>query len=188
MRRNKGAVKPGINCFNGRYGQANIVMMVLVLMMVFAMFFFLLQLLQKPPESALDNLYVHNMLLSIMRTDTGYNESNCKTVSDAIACYFFEPQYNCDGRIPCKVVAESRIQELLHEYGNVRKNRRFYFEVEAERKVISHFGVVPEMKIGDPSVEDNPQKITANEKVQKISMGEVSTINVRLCMAEREAG
>lgn len=169
-----------------RKGQANIVMMVLVLLMVFAVSVFLLQMLKKAPGSELDNMYVHNMLLSIMRTDTGYLEENCKTVSDVIACAFFEPYYKCDNTITCENVARNRLNQLVEDYRKAKENRIYYIEVEPEGKVISYQGKAIEMTAGSRTAEDSSKKTTANEKVQKLFRGEAFTINVRLTMAKME--
>lgn len=167
-------------------GQANIVMMILVLFMVAAVFIFLLQLLQKPPQSELDNLYVHNMLLSIMRTDTGYEEEYCRTVSDAVSCAFVEPYLKCGGQIDCKTVAERRIGDLINKYSESKQNRIFYIEVTPVGKVVSYGGKAVEIYAGIKEAEDSMNKAAANEKLQKLFRGELYTINARLVMAERE--
>jgi len=165
-------------------GQANIVMMVLVLFLVFGMFIFLLMMLQKPPESPLDNMYAHNMLLSIMRSDTGYPEEKCKTVADAVACAFFEPYYKCGDSVECARVADNRIADLLGKYSGYKQNNIYYIEASPEGRVVSWMGSAVEIKRGDQSAKTSTQKSTAEQKIQKLFQGEPYTVKVKLYMAD----
>jgi len=165
-------------------------MMILVLFLVFGMFIFLLALLQKPPEHPMDNMYVHSMLLSIMRSDTGYPEENCKTVADAVACAFFEPYYKCGDNVPCYDLASSIMQELVNRYRSSKKNRLYYIEASPEGRVVSWMGKAVEISLpkSNEYIKNSLQKSTAEEKIQKLFKGEPITVKVKLYMAEIEAG
>jgi hypothetical protein len=132
------------------------------------------------------NLYAHNVLLSILRSDTGYLDEGCKLVSDTLACSFSLSPWKCGDVIPCETLARQTVTKYLQEYEKIRKNYRYLFIVEPDKRIISYGMKKMTIKIGDESLEDEKiEKIVVNEKIQKIEHGSQKLLNVRLILAKK---
>ena len=66
--------------------QSSLLMIVFVIMIFAGLGLFLLSIGQTVEQSDYMNIYTHNLLLTLLRSDTGENSRECKYVSDAIAC------------------------------------------------------------------------------------------------------
>lgn len=175
------------NNFNiRRCGQANLVVIIFTIIMFTGIILLFLSFLQERESRDYMNLYAHNLLLSILRSDTGYLDEGCKLVSDVIACSFSLKPWKCGNVIPCETLARQKITKYLQEYGNLKKNYRYLFIVEPDKRIITYGMKKMTLKIGDESLENEKiEKIVANEKIQKIEHGSQKLLNVKIILAKK---
>lgn len=132
--------------------------------------------------------YVHSLLGAVLRSDTGYLDSNCKLVSDALACSFTKPSsYRCEGSGPtCLELSTETIEKLMKRYETIRENYRYLFVVKPEGFISKVGGEKLEVKFGDESLlEEKTTKMVANEKVQKVVDGEPLLLGVKIIVARK---
>ncbi|MBI4020314.1 MAG: hypothetical protein HY367_03195 [Candidatus Aenigmarchaeota archaeon] len=170
-------------------GQTTMVLIVLVIIIFAGLALFILSLTNTFSQDEYINLYAHNMLLSVLRADTGYTDANCKLVSDLISCAYFTPSYQCGGSGPqCLDLANSTINSHVRQFDLIRKNFLFLFIVEPEG-----FRTGTQIKMGDTRLDCDitepgcPRKprFVAEEKIQKASGGYPYILNVRLVISRR---
>ncbi len=114
------------------------------------------------------NLYTSNLLIAMMRTDTGYTNPECKTVADLLICSYFTPEFRC-GEYTCTGLAESTIQDYMSEFELVRKNYRYLFSVKPQGFISD-----TQVQIGEASLDCDPsgrqcpkiEKIVSAETIQ----------------------
>jgi len=87
-------------------GQTSIIMLLLVIMVFGALGIFLLSLVQNVSQDDYMNIYTHNILISLLRTDTD-NKGNCREISDIITCAAYGGL--CDSGGTCKTLASETI-------------------------------------------------------------------------------
>jgi len=151
---------------------------------------FLLSFAKTIGQTEYMNMYAHNLLLSIMRTDTGYSDTNCKLVSDTLSCAFIMPNWKCEGSGQnCLALANERISSYMsYDFGLVREGFRYLFIVEPEtfRSISPETGEPMKIKIGDLSLEEAEiTKLSANERIQKTTETGHYVIKVQLIIAQK---
>lgn len=159
------------------------ILIVLVLIIFAGIAVFLFTFARTVSQEEYMNIYVHNLLLTTLRTDTGYTDANCKLVSDTLACAFLHPAHRCGGTGPaCLDLANQTVTEYLNKSENVRKNYRYLLIVESE--TWGGEAGPYRLEIGDKALEtERVTKISANEVIQR----EGAILGVRLIMAKRRA-
>jgi hypothetical protein len=130
------------------------IVLIMIIFIVLGLFLFVSSL-GGPPELEYNNLYAHNLLISTLRTTTGY-PSPCKTISDTLVCAYSTPLVNCAG-VECKVLAEGLTNETISKV--LKPNLKYYLIVKSE------IGGGSSVFVGDSSVINTNPHWTANERV-----------------------
>lgn len=147
--------------------QTSALLIVIVLIIFSAMAVFLLTVSQTQEFEEYNNIYINNLLITVLRTDTGYTDSNCKFVSDLLACAYFSPEYRCDNNGPkCGEEAEIVLNNYMSAFGNIRKNIKYLFVVKPQG-----FRSDTQIKIGDSSLDCDPtcrfERFAASETIHR---------------------
>ena len=167
---------------NSAKGQTGMILIVLVVIIFAGIAIFLFSLARTVSQEEYMNIYVHNLLLTTMRTDTGFTDPDCKLVSDTLACASLTPTHLCGGTGPnCFDLANQSVTEYMNKFGTVRKNYRYLLIVGSGGLTTTETGA-PILKIGDQDLETaRVTKITANEVIQR----EGYILGVTLIVAKR---
>ncbi|MBI2675950.1 MAG: hypothetical protein HYX24_05800 [Candidatus Aenigmarchaeota archaeon] len=168
---------------NASRGQTNMIIAVVAIAVFVSVAVFLFSALKAPPNSEYINVYSHNLLISVLRADTGYLDSACKTVEDAITCVYTEPiTYLCDSSIGCRKLAEDKIAEYMSKNTFLGRKYRYLFNVGLEGKPSSPGSI---LNFGDSRLErEKIEKTSADVTIQKITRsGKALTFNVKLMLA-----
>jgi len=94
-----------------RKGQTSMILIVLMIIIFMGIGIFLLISYLKPVHEEYYNLYAHNLLLSVLRRDTGYG-GYCDTVSSTIACAYMTSYRNCGG-VTCRNLSAEIVPDLV---------------------------------------------------------------------------
>lgn len=165
-------------CFKKRKAQTTMIILFLFIIIFLGIIVFLFSIVKNISLQDYENLYVHNTLLTILRTDTGYTDADCKLVSDVIACSFMKPGWRCGGTGPtCYDLANKKISEYL---GKLKKNYKFLFL--AEPQWTSHGNNIKVSTDADFESNKEGNVITAIERIQRIEYGQIRDIKVILYM------
>ena len=178
---------------NGMKAQTSMILIVLVIIIFGGLAVFLLTFAQTFSQPEYVNLYAHNLLLSVMRTDTGYTDSRCKLVSDTLSCAFFESDWRCGGSGPaCLSLINETVQKYVGEFELIQKSYRYLFIAKPEYlsggEVLNPLTDEPlRIKVGDLSLEgERTGKIVANEQVQKATSRGPIVIRAQLVLSQRK--
>jgi hypothetical protein len=173
-----------------RKGQTTVVLIFLVLIIFAGLIVLLLSFATGIGSQEYMNLYTHNTLLSVMRTDTGFLNPNCRQISDTLACYFgaYGAENMCGSGQTCEQVANNRITEYLTTLEDVRQNYRYVFIVKSgssDWTPLGPGGTPLELRIASTPEdsyldEERVEKLVANERIQAGSR----SISVQLIMAK----
>jgi len=171
-----------------RSGQTTMIFILLIIVIFAGMGIFLLSLAKTVSQSEYMNIYAHNLLSSIMKTDTGFTSPTCKTVSDLLGCSFLSPTYVCDGDQDCFTLANQKVNNYISRFALIKEGFRYLLTVEPEGFVSLPQGGQPyTVEIGDSSLkEEKTEKITANQKIQKILGGNPYILNIRFTIAKKQ--
>ena len=168
--------------------QTTIVLLFLVIMIFGILFVFMLSFVETLSQEEYMETYLYNMLLSIVRTDTGYTDSNCKLVSDSLGCAFLQPTYYCGGGVvKCRDLATSKITYYIDKFETIKSNFKYFFQVVPQGFTPRDEQNMPiKFEIGDTEVEDADVKIVATYTIYK-TLGTSSYIfKVRLYITRLE--
>ncbi len=177
--------------------QTTMVLIFLVLLLFAGTAIFLLTFAKNINQTDYMNFYVHNLLLTLMRSDTGYGDPNCKLVSDALSCAFFSPDYVCGGGYAagavgsgsptCLQLANVTATSYIEMFGMVKKSYRYLLTVEPQGfTVLGQDGEPFKISIGDNDVATGRQtKYTANEQMRKAMSSGVYNLNAKLTIMAR---
>ncbi len=167
-------------------GQTTMVFILFVIIIFAGTSIFLLSLAETVSQSEYTNLYVHRLLSSVLKTDTGYTDPACKTVSDLLACSFLSPTHICGSGQDCFTLAEQEVESHMSRFADIRQGFRYLILVESESFVSLPEGLPHSVEIGDSSLrEEKSEKITANQRIQKV-LGETPyMMNARLMVSRR---
>ena len=136
----------------GKKAQTSALLIVIVLIIFGSIAAFVLNITRTLDFDEYTNVYVNNLLLAVLRTDTGYTEPECRLVSDLLTCAYFTPNYQCGGDGPqCLNLANETITGHMSQFELVRKNYRYLFAIKPQ-------GFVSEtsINIGDPQLDCDP--------------------------------
>ena len=167
--------------------QTSLILIVLLLVIMAGVAVFLLGFAQTVSQKDYFNLYTHNLLLSVMRTDTGFTDNNCKLVSDLISCTFFFTDWICgnSGRT-CYEIANETVSDYISNFELIKKNFRYLFLVEPEG--FTARGPNPLVfEVGDKGLKtEKIEKFTANERILRVTTtGQQYFLKVQLILAKR---
>jgi len=151
--------------------QTSTLLIVIVIIIFGIIGIFLLNISRQIDFDEYTNLYTNNLLLAMLRTDTGYTDSECKLVSDLLTCSYFTPNFQCGGSGPaCLDLANDTISNYMSQFELIRKNYKYLFAVRPQ-------GFISDTKIniGDPQLDCDPrnrncprlEKFVATESIQK---------------------
>jgi hypothetical protein len=169
--------------------QSSALMVVFVVVFFLMIVVFLFSFITPADRGEYMNLYVHNLLQSVMRSDTGYMDRNCKLLSDTIACAFTEPSsYRCGSSGPtCISLADETISRYMGEFETIKKNYRYLFIVKPEGFVTRAGLQEVELKFGDETIEKvKGDRFVSDQKIQKIVGGEPLILNIKLIVSKRD--
>jgi hypothetical protein len=173
-----------------RKAQTNMIMVVLLMVIFAIVVVFLLSVAQQVEQEDYMSLYANNIVLSIMKTDTGYSDSNCKLMSDLTACAFILPDWICgDSGLTCKEMADQRLNLYMESLEGISQNYRYLFVVTTSdfisRNALDQ-GVNQQLLIGDEELLDSHEtKRTSVYAIQKSLGGSSYNIKVTLYLAPR---
>ena len=167
--------------------------LIVILILIFGgLAVFLLTFAKTFSQTEYTNLYVHNLLLTVMRTDTGYTDSRCRLVSDTLGCAFFESDWKCGGSGPrCLDLANETVRQDVESFEMIQKSYRYLFiakpEYLAGGEIMNPVTNEPlRIKIGDASLENEKAgKVVANEEVQKSSARGPIVIRAQLIVSQK---
>ncbi len=167
-------------------GQTTLVMIVIIIIIFAGIIMFLLNLAGTVSQKEYMNMYSHNMLLSILRTDTGYLDSKCQTMSDTLACAFLEPSWVCEGSgMRCKDLAEGLLASYTGKLEATKKNYLYLFTVEPTGGLVvrdPETGEQMVIQVGNMDPSAKGDIITANERIVK--GGNILKVQLKLTSAQ----
>jgi len=148
-------------------GQASLIMIVLIIIIFIIIGLFLLVSSFTTEETEYYNIYAHDLLVSVMRTKTGY-QNPCETVSDTIYCSMTRVDRQCrysedeSIRKSCRAVADEVAPGLISKVLATKPNLDYYMTIQAEDP--EHLGGET-ISYGNPDVAGRGKTWTANERV-----------------------
>ena len=173
-----------------RKAQTSMILIVLLIIIFAALGAILLSLARTVTQEDYMDLYVNNLMLSLMKTDTGYSDANCKLISDSVACAFILPDWRCGGSgMTCLELSNQSLSEYMDAFEIISRNYRYLFTVET-RGFIARTGFEQgegmKLSFGDTSLEGYKGKMrTANYVIQKTLSGNQYNLMVRLYLARK---
>lgn len=162
-------------------GQTSLVLIVLVIIIFVAVGMYLLISAFTVEGTEYYNLYAHNLLVSVMRAKTGYNNP-CETVSDTLYCALTRLGKQCkltreeSVRKDCREVADEVTPELIRKVLTTKPNLDYYMIIQPEDP--EHLGGET-ITYGNPGVKNRRNKWTANERVLRYQ----TNLQVKLILA-----
>jgi len=137
-----------------RRGQSSMLLIVIVIMIFVGLAVFLLGIANTATKNEVTGIYVNNLLLAVMRTDTGYTDSKCKLVSDLVFCAYFTPEWQCGPGVPnCLGLANSTIAKYMSEFWNESKSMKYLFTVSPAFVARDPTGEPISLDMGDSSLK-----------------------------------
>ncbi len=170
--------------------QTSMILIVIMIIIFGGIALFLFSFAKTISSTEYTNLYAHNLLLAIMRTDTGHSDTNCRLMSDTIASAFLTPTWTCgnSGRNYLSIANDTISEYMDPEFGLIREGFRYLFIAEPEsfRSISPETGEPFKIKIGDLSLEEaRVEKLVANERIQKVTETGQYVIKVQLIIARK---
>ena len=139
--------------------QTTIVLLVLVVIIFGMLILFLFSFTETLGQEEYMPKHLNNLLISMVRTDTGYTGSNCKLIQDALGCTFLRPTDYCEGSTErCVDVAETRVTYYMDKFETIKESFRYFFKAEPSWWAKMGDETIV-FEVGDPSVEDADEKI-----------------------------
>jgi hypothetical protein len=169
-------------------GQTSMILIVLLLVIFAALAVFLMSMVRTVSQDEYMNLYVNNLMLSIMRADTGYSDSNCKLISDTVFCAFTSSSWPCgDSGMTCLDFANRSLGDYMDTFELISKNYRYLFEITTYEYCFMDEEGCMMLRFGDESLKDytGGRIKTANYAIQKSMEGNPLNLKVRLYVARR---
>ena len=141
--------------------QTSMVMLVLVLVVFMGLGIFFLSTMIQAEPSDYENLYTHNLLISVLRKSTDYGQP-CETVASVASCFHrqIECRNNFGVKKTCREIADEIIPQLIED--TIKPGYDYYMIIQPENYDIAGG---PSITYGNPAVEDRVPHFTANEKV-----------------------
>jgi hypothetical protein len=154
-------------------GQTSIMLIVLVVVIFFVIGIFLLVSSIKPVNNEYYNLYAHNLLLSVLRSNTGYG-GYCDTYSATISCAYMTAYRKCGG-VECSNLSGEIVPQLIERL--IKPSMDYCMVIEPENGTFGSqivYGPRCDVVMGKKSVW------TANEKILQYG----ANLNIRMMIAE----
>jgi len=130
------------------------VLIIIVLAVFIAVVVILLGLAGTVSREEFTSIYTNNLLLSVMRTDTGYSDARCKTVSDLVFCAYFTPEWVCDGSSqPCLEKANQTVKKYMEIFGNETKSLKYLLTIKPAFVSRTEEGEQISLDMGDLSLK-----------------------------------
>ena len=170
-----------------RKGQSSMILVIIVLMMFVGMVVFLLGIASTVNREDFNNLYVNNLLLTTMRTDTGFTDSRCKLVSDLVFCAYFTPEWMCGGS-SCSELANATIRDYMTTFGNQTKSVKYLFTVSPAFVARDSSGEAISLDIGDSSLKrskDSVKRYSQPLVISKTVGSNQYTLKIQLVVAKK---
>jgi hypothetical protein len=168
------------------------ILLIIVLAIFVGMIVFLLNLASTVKNEEFTSLYANNLLLSVMRTDTGYTDAKCKLVSDLVFCAYFTPEWVCgDSGNKCLDLANDTIRDYMALFGNETKFVKYLFTVRPEFAALDPSGDVISLDFGDASLKRSKEsyKIYSHPLVVSKTFGNNQyTLKMQLIVAKADSG
>ncbi len=158
-----------------RKGQTSMILMVFVILIMMTLGVLFLTYTIESPSSEYENLFVHNLLLSVLRKDTGYR-SPCSTISETIGSVVMTQGMNCGGKTNVEVLDET-IKPAIETILQDKPKYDYFIRIRPENYDIAG-GMT--RSYGNPELLDREMKWVANEKILQYE----SNIRVMLVLAE----
>lgn len=169
--------------------QSSMVLLIVVIVIFAAMAVFLFSLAETVSPKQYMGMYTSNLLLSVLRADTGLNDPECKYVSDLISCAYFQPStYRCLGSATtCRELAESQLDYYMSKYAETHQSFRYLLTVSPKGFIPRQpDGEVFRLEFGDPELKsDEVQVWSANHLIQRVSGASENYLSVNLLLSVR---
>ncbi len=150
--------RTGSLSFPKKKGQMSMLVFVLGVVFFIMLGTFLFVSSIKSPDSDYVNMYVHNLLLSTLRTSTGYGHP-CISVSDTLSCAYLTPNRLC-GTEKCSDIAVAVAEETINKA--IKPSYGYFIIIEPENwDIVGGERII----IGNPEMEKKRPHYTANEKI-----------------------
>lgn len=160
-------------------GQTSAILIVLIILIFMGLAVFLIFSSMGDTHDEYQNLYVHNLLLSVLRRNTGYG-GYCETVSSTISCAYMTPQRSCGGE-PCRNLSMEIVPSLVDRV--IKQNYDYCMVVEPESNL--NRSMTEEsagISYGNcESVRRKGERWVANEKILQHD----ADLNIRMFVARK---
>ena len=169
-------------------GQSSMIMIVIVLMMFVAIVVFLLQLASTAGNQKYTVMYANNLLLSVMRTDTGHTDSRCKLVSDLVFCAYFTPEWECGTDGNCLELANKTIKDYMTLFSNQTTSVKYLFSATPTFVSRDPEGAPISLDIGDKALKKSREtfKVFSHPLVLSKTLGPNQyTLRLQLIIANK---
>ena len=156
-------------------GQTSMILIVLIIIIFMAIGIFLLISSIRPEYDEYNNLYAHNLLLSVLRHHTGYG-GYCDTVSSTISCAYMTSYRNCRNT-NCRNLSREIVPELVESV--IKPTFDYCLIIEPQNwTVVGGDRIVygPRCDV----VTKKQERWTANEKI----LQEDANLNIKMIIAE----
>jgi len=166
-------------------GQSSALLLLIVIMIFAGMIVFLFQLTETVTSSKYTNMFINNLLITMMRTDTGLTEPKCKRVSDLVFCAYFDPGWRC-GDMDCFSFAEQTMDHYISMFSE--ENLRYLLIVETPGFIArSQSGEPVRLEIGDSKLKEEKGKTFSEPlTLQKIINGRNYILSVKLIVKKKK--
>ena len=167
-------------------GQTTMILIVLVVIIFGGLVLFLLSFAEVlVPSVEYDNLYVHNLLLTTLKTDTGYLDDDCRTISDLFMCSFTINTVCGDTGRTCREALDELLPYYLGRFEEVRPGFRYVVIAESGTPTWNPRnpdGTPMRMVLGNESLAtEKVEKLSANQRIIKESY----TLDVNILTARK---
>jgi len=175
-------------------GQTTMIVLVFMLLLFLGMGVFLFSLADTVSQEDYMDIYVNNLLLSVMRTDTGYDDIKCKKISDVVSCALVTPYWICgDSDIRCNDIAEEKLSEYIGAFETISQNYRYALRISTNDYIpvidgeFTEYLVFGDNSLADPQTREEKkiEKRTANYAIQKRLSGNNYNLKLTLFIAKK---
>ncbi|MEE9323140.1 MAG: hypothetical protein V3U72_01215 [Candidatus Aenigmarchaeota archaeon] len=161
---------------NSKSGQTSMILIVLVIIIFMAIGIFLLISSIKPEYDDYHNLYAHNLLLSLLRRNTGYG-GYCDTISSTISCAYMTSYRGCGGT-NCRNLSGEIVPDLVRSVIKPTFDYCMIIEPEINLAVDETDRIIYGTRCD--VVMAKGEKWTANEKI----LQHEANLNIQMIIAE----
>jgi hypothetical protein len=178
--------------------QTSAILIILILIIFGGLVVFLLTFAQNLSRPEYTRLYATNIILSVMRTDTGYMDSRCRLVSDAVSCAFFESDWRCGGDGPtCLDLVNATIKDQIDDFELIQKSYRYLFiagPVRLDTNTGEYVDILNprtseplRIKVGDLSLETGRvNKIVEPYSIEKMTSQGPIRIKAQIMLSQKQ--